>query len=204
MRYGFLGLCFLGAILFASAGSQASIIQFDLRGNAGTGLLGGNENPAVVTTGTGGETGLGISFDDAVGSKVLTLNVGWGTINNFTNISGLATGFHIHQAGSSAFTANGGVIIDFLPGGATLTNTLNGGGLTNHTVTLSASQEAALLAGQLYLNVHTALNGGGEIRGNLVAVPEPTSLCLLGLTITGFTFRRAIRKKFASKVQSNA
>ncbi len=203
MRVCFLGACFFIASFIASANLQAAIIQFDLRGNAGTGLLGGNENPAVVTTGTGGETGVGISFNDV--SKVLTLNVGWGTVNGFTNISGVATGFHIHQAASSAFTANGGVIVDFLAAasGFTVTNTTTGGGLANQVVTLNAAQETALLGGQLYLNVHTATNGGGEIRGNLVAVPEPTSLCLLGLTTVGVAGLRFRRKKRSLENPSN-
>jgi hypothetical protein len=35
----------------------------------------------------------------------------------------------------------------------------------------------------------------GEIRGNLVAVPEPTSLALLGLVASGLFARRAIRSR---------
>jgi hypothetical protein len=47
-----------------------------------------------------------------------------------------------------------------------------------------ASAEAALLAsmkaGTSYLNIHTTANPGGEIRGFLAAVPEPSSLVLMG------------------------
>ncbi len=34
---------------------------------------------------------------------------------------------------------------------------------------LTLSQETALLAGNMYANLHTAANTGGEIRANLVA-----------------------------------
>src|SRR6266404_784205 len=50
--------------------------------------------------------------------------------------------------------------------------------------------EAALIAGiqngETYFNIHTVNFGGGEIRGFLVAVPEPASLVLLGSALLGF------------------
>jgi D-alanine-D-alanine ligase-like ATP-grasp enzyme len=49
------------------------------------------------------------------------------------------------------------------------------------TTTLTATNEARLLAGTLYINVHTSTNGGGEIRGNLVAVPEPSRVLLAAI-----------------------
>jgi hypothetical protein len=49
--------------------------------------------------------------------------------------------------------------------------------------------EAALLAGALagqeYLNIHTSVQPGGEIRGFLVAVPETSTLALLSIGIAG-------------------
>ena len=49
-----------------------------------------------------------------------------------------------------------------------------------------------LLSGLTYLNVHTANFPGGEIRGFLVAVPEPETYALLlaGLSMLGFMVRR--------------
>ncbi|MEO6742658.1 MAG: CHRD domain-containing protein [Chthoniobacteraceae bacterium] len=182
------------ALTFASvARLNAAIIPLDLQGKAGFGLLIGNENPAVLVGGLGGEVGAGITFNDA--TNVLTLNFGWGTGNNagFVNLTGVATAGHIHgptaSTGVAAFTQSASPLItlDTLPAWNT---SASSGGLTNTTVSLTAGQAVNLLAGQLYVNVHTAANGGGEIRGYLVQVPEPSVIGLLGLGASGMLFRR--------------
>jgi hypothetical protein len=49
-------------------------------------------------------------------------------------------------------------------------------------VALNATNEAALFAGKLYINIHTVNNGGGEMRGFIVqAVPEPSRALLSAL-----------------------
>ncbi len=181
-----------GVVLSLVSPALATISQFDFLGKAGAGLLAGNENSAVAgTPGSGGEIGAGISFNDS--TNQLLLNLGWGTGNGFTNLTGNANGFHIHGATASSapasFNEDAGVIIalNTLPG---FNASSTSGGLTNTTVTLTATQATQLFAGRLYINVHTPTNGGGEIRGNLVPVPEPTAATLLGLATIPMCMRR--------------
>jgi hypothetical protein len=51
--------------------------------------------------------------------------------------------------------------------------------------------------GRFYFNTHTSLNSGGEIRGQLVMVPEPsvTVLLLAGLVGLGTVCRRHQRRR---------
>jgi len=155
--------------------ASAAIINVDIVGKVGVGLLPGNENHGVTNGGSGGEIGAGITFDDV--SKLLTLNFGWGSGNGFTNLTGGASMGHIHgitpSPAPASFFENTGVTIglNMLPG---WNNNFSNGGFSG-TVALNAAQEAALLSGSLYLNIHTNMNPAGEIRGNLV-IPEPTTM----------------------------
>jgi hypothetical protein len=58
-----------------------------------------------------------------------------------------------------------------------------------------AALEAALVAGETYINIHATGNPGGEIRGFLSAVPKPSTraMMLLGFADLGFAFRRTVR-----------
>jgi hypothetical protein len=57
--------------------------------------------------------------------------------------------------------------------------------------------EAALITGiqntQTYFNIHTGNFPGGEIRGQLNPVPEPTTLLLWGSAVTGLALARRRR-----------
>ncbi len=74
----------------------------------------------------------------------------------FTGLSGEVTGAHIH--GPAPTGANAGVVIPFMTG---ISGTITG--QTN----LTTQQIADLNAGRWYVNIHTAANPGGEIRGQI-------------------------------------
>ena len=149
--------------------TQAHIISFDLVGKAGSGLLSGNQNGTINgTPGSGGETGNGIVFNDQTG--VLSIQVAWGSGNGFTNLTGNGTAAHIHgptaSSAPASFNEDAPVMIN-LDDTAGWNPSATNGGITR-SVTLTSTQITQLFAGRLYINVHTAANGAGEIRGNLV------------------------------------
>lgn len=178
--------------LAAAASAHAVIVPFDLIGTAGPGLLPGNE-PGSLTGGTGGEIGpIGITYDDVANLLDLT-NVGWGSSQGFTNLSSVANNSHIHGPVTSnngnGFTETAGVAINLVRSSSAVT----GGTFTNPTHTLTAAQEVDLMNGKFYINIHTANNGGGELRGFLVPVPEPTTAGLVALGVAGLIARRRNR-----------
>ncbi len=185
----------LAAVALACTSSaHAAIIQFDILGKGSAGLSSTNENVVVTgIPGTGGEFGAGVFFNDI--TKILTINVAWGSSNGFTDLTGNATAGHIHgptaSGGTASFTQSGGVLVglDSISG---WNPSATSGGITNGTLTLTAPQEAALLAEKAYINIHTGTNGGGEMRGNLIAVPEPSYaiLSLVGLVLVGTRRKR--------------
>lgn len=82
-------------------------------------------------------------------------NLSW-TIN-YSGLTGPLTAAHFH--GPAAAGANAGVIVPIASGGAS--SPLSG------MATLSPTQVADVLAGRWYVNLHTAANPGGEIRGQV-------------------------------------
>jgi len=182
MRKLLLALIFLAL----AAPTHAATVAFDLTGTAGPGLLPGNE-PGAITGGTGGEVGAGITYNDVTNS--LTVNVGWGSSQGFTNLSSLANNSHIHgptaSNNGSGFTQIAGVLFN-------LTRSSNAatGGTITESVLLTELQETDLLNGKWYINLHSVNNGGGEMRGFLVPVPEPSVVGLLAIGSAGLFARR--------------
>ena len=182
------------ASFVVAASAQAATILFDIAGKGGAGLLKANEAPNPTTVGgSGGEVGPGISFDTV--TNILTINIGWGSGNGFTDLSSAITGAHVHvptpSAPPASFNESTVVLVGFntAPG---FNSSITNGGFSG-TVTIPAANVAGLLEGRSYLNIHTNTNPGGEIRGNLLQVPEPATTALLGLGCAAAGLRRRRR-----------
>ena len=154
-------------------------------------LTGANEVPPVPSSATGLAT---VVLDAA--AQTLQINATFSGLTSNTNAA------HIHCCAPLGTNAGVATTVPAFPGfplGVTsgsftsavfdLTQptiynpafvTLQGG-LTQAEVALIAG----ILNGTTYLNIHTVNFPGGEIRGQLQAVPEPTTLLLLGTTMAG-------------------
>ena len=112
-------------------------------------LSGTSEVPPVAGAAKGAATA---TLDTA--TKMLTWDV------TYSDLSGPATAAHIH--GPAASGANAGVLVPF---NGNLTSPIKG------SATLTDAQISDLEAGKWYVNIHTAANKPGEIRGQLVRSP---------------------------------
>jgi hypothetical protein len=129
----------------------------------------------------------------------------------FSGLSGTTTASHIHAPTAAGFTGTAGVATQTptfagFPLGVTsgtysnlfdllTASTYNGSFVTANGGTAAGAESALLSAigsGRAYLNIHTTAFPGGEIRGFLVAVPEPATwaMMLLGFGAIGLAFRR--------------
>jgi CHRD domain-containing protein len=111
-------------------------------------LTGKDEVPPNASTGMG---------DATVTLNTATNELTWDV--TFSGLTGPALAAHIH--GPAAPGANAGVVVAFDPPKAPA-------GEIKGSNVIIASQVADLKAGKWYINVHTAANKGGEIRGQLM------------------------------------
>ncbi len=133
-----------GAVLLASGKptfAAATTFKADLKGST--------EVPANTTAGTGTAT---VTFDPA--TKMLT----W--TGSFSGLTGPAMAAHIH--GPAEIGKNAGVVLWISTKGTPFASPFSG------SATLTDAQASELMSGLYYVNVHTAANPGGEIRGQLV------------------------------------
>lgn len=128
------------------------------------------------------------SYDPATNLIDVTIFINGVTLADLVDVDtpGPATPAHIHRG---ALGVSGGIIVDFGPksgwveqnGGIALVvsgiNLFDDGSPIGGYI---AGDEDLLLAGDTYINIHTLDYLGGEIRGQLIPIPEPATIALLG------------------------
>ena len=180
MSHNTIKMLAIAACLSVAGAAQAATVYT-------TTLAGSNENPPNASPGSGQST-LTINGDQ------MTLEV------SFAGLLTGTTAAHIHCCSPPTSNAGVATIVPTFPGfpsgvtsGSYLQSfdlslassynpafiTANGGGVP----AAQAALLAGLAGGQAYLNIHTVGFGGGEIRGQYAAIPEPTTWALM---ITGF------------------
>ena len=147
MKLNYTATCgaLLAAVLALSACNTTS--RMSGTNTMMTRLSGASEVPAVASPGAGSvETSYNID----------TYMLRW-TVT-YSGLSGPATGGHFH--GPALPGENAPVVIPFT---GSLASPISGGQI------LTPAQAIDLLAGKWYVNLHTAANPGGEIRGQVVS-----------------------------------
>jgi hypothetical protein len=108
-------------------------------------LAGSNEVPSRASTGYGDASGF---FDNE--TKILTLTI------HYDYLRAPLTAWHIHKAAAGT---NGSVIFNF--------GTPQPSGFIYVSAPFTAEQETDLANGLYYVNLHTSVFPGGELRGQL-------------------------------------
>ncbi len=171
---------FLGSLLTTA---HATILEYTVS------LSGPNESPANASPGVGSAD---IKYDNVAHTLFIDMV--------FSGLLGTTTASHIHAATALPGVGTAGVATTTpyfagFPIGVTSGSYINTLDLTlassynpsyitangGTTATAEAALAAAMASDMAYLNIHTTVVPGGEIRGFLVAVPEPTSVSLLFL-----------------------
>ena len=190
LRYALLSL------LVISSGAEASITLI-------ANITNGQENPATVPT-----TAAGAPRPASFGTASFLINdamtsMSFQAVVNNIDFTGLQTvdvndnltAAHIHASPTAVPGVNAGVVWGFFgsplndisPNDVVTTPFTTGVGgtisgkwdLTEGNNTTFAAQLPNILAGTSYINFHTTQFGGGEIRGQILAVPEPETYALI-------------------------
>lgn len=185
-------LATLALLGLAAAPSQAATFVFNAI------LSGANEVPAVATPGAGTGTA---TLDDVANTLALSINFG--------GLLGTTTAAHIHCCqpnGTNAGVATTTPTFAGFPLGVTAgqynvtldltqASSFNPVFVANNGNTVAGARTAliaGLTSGRSYINVHTTSFPGGEIRGQLLAVPEPATWAMMiaGFGLAGAALRR--------------
>jgi hypothetical protein len=199
MKNGFLRLISGAALCALATQASASIVIYDAT------LLGSSESPANASPGTGFAQ---VTIDNVAD----TMNV----IVTFSGLVAPNTASHIHCCTATPGIGTAGVATTVptftgFPTGVTsgtynntfdmlLASSYNPAFITTTPLAAFGVLQTGLNAGDAYLNIHSTSFPGGEIRGFLHAVPEPSTwaMMILGFAGVGFmAYRRRIGRETA-------
>ena len=149
-------------------------------------LTGAAEKPSAVSS-----PGTGFMESSLIGDKL-------SFVLTYRGMTSAITAAHIHGPSVSANSA--GILFDLAPyhRGPYSTQGVFGG-----SVTLTPAQIAALISGDLYMNLHTAVNPSGEIRGQLapmvfkVSMSGANEVPPVTTTATGFGYVGLVGKQIS-------
>jgi hypothetical protein len=147
-------------------------------------LTGLGENPPNASPATGfGQVVLNAA------QTMITVDESW------SGLTAPATASHIHGPGGVG--TNAPVLFPFSGVPAA-----TAGSIPTQSFSITPTQVGYLFSGYLYMNVHTSTFPGGEIRDQLILVPEPSALALVGLGLAGTAWR--LRRKRSSSADRMA
>src|SRR5215216_3578108 len=186
-----IGVIFSVLVLFSAAKADQLVFT--------TTLTGAQEVPPSGSPGIGSAL---VTLDTV--TNLLTVNV------SFAGLGSPTVASHIHCCAGPGAIAMVATAVPTFPGfplgvttgtylqtfDLTLASTYNPAFITAHGGTVAGAQAAfiaGLTSGQTYFNIHSSQFPGGEIRGQLQAVPEPASVLLLTTGILGIG--GALRKR---------
>lgn len=132
-----------------------------------------------------------VSVPGAMGSAAMVLDtdtweLGW--VISFEGLTGEATAAHFHEAPAGS---NGPVVLNLdTDSGVVLSGIGSSAGIFAGGKILGAEDVDDILNGFWYINIHTAENLGGEIRGQVLPgtfnpVPIPAAIWLFGSGLLG-------------------
>jgi hypothetical protein len=146
-----------------SAQAQTSFVSF---------LNGAQEAPTPVVT-------------PATGNGTVLLNAMRNEITIRLRFEGLLAGVTVAHIHNGAVGVGGPVILDILSLIDFSARDRTSGEIFSRVLSVTPTQANVLLAGNGYFNIHTELNKGGEIRGQINVVPEPSTYVLMATGLGG-------------------